>query len=38
MKGTSWHVGSGLSLVLMLFIIGSMVLSSKYDNGEGNVL
>lgn len=38
MKGTSWHVGSGLSLVLMLFIIISMVLSSKYDNGEGNVL
>ena len=38
MKGTSWHVGSGLSLVLMLFIILSMVLSSKYDNGEGNVL
>lgn len=38
MKGTNWHVGSGLSLVLMLFIILSMVLSSKYDNGEGNVL
>lgn len=38
MKGTSWHVGSGLSLVLMLFIIVSMVLSSRYDNGEGNVL
>lgn len=38
MKGTNWHVGSGLSLVLMLFIIISMALSSKYDNGEGNVL
>lgn len=38
MKGTSWHVGSGLSLVLMLFIILSMILSSKYDDGEGNVL
>ncbi|HBN57599.1 MAG TPA: ABC transporter permease [Lachnospiraceae bacterium] len=38
MKGTSWHVGSGLSLVLMLFIIVSMALSTKYDNGEGNVL
>ncbi len=38
MKGTSWHVGSGLSLVLMLFIILSMILSSKYDHGEGNVL
>ncbi len=38
MKGTSWHIGSGLSLVLMLFIIVSMVLTSKYDDGEGNVL
>lgn len=38
MKGTSWHIGSGLSLVLMLFIIVSMILSSKYDHGEGNVL
>lgn len=38
MKGTTWHVGSGLSLVLMIFIIASMVLSTKYDNGEGNVL
>ena len=38
MKGTSWHIGSGLSLVLMFFIIVSMILSSKYDHGEGNVL
>jgi spermidine/putrescine transport system permease protein len=38
MKGTSWHVGSGLSLVLMLFIIVSMILSSKFDDGEGTVL
>ena len=38
MKGTSWHIGSGLSLVLMLFIIVSMVLTGKYDDGEGNVL
>ncbi len=38
MKGTSWHVGSGLSLVLMIFIIASMMLSTKYSDGEGNVL
>ena len=34
---SNWHLGSGLSLVLMVFIIISMVLSAKYDkNGEGN--
>lgn len=32
----NWHVGSGLSLVLMIFIIFSMALVSKYDkDGEG---
>ena len=36
-QGSNWNVGSGLSLVLMLFIIASMALSAKYDkNGEGN--
>ena len=36
-QGSNWNVGSGLSLVLMLFIIASMALISKYDkNGEGN--
>ena len=35
--GSNWNVGSGLSLVLMLFIIASMALIAKYDkNGEGN--
>lgn len=34
---SNWHLGSGLSLVLMIFIIISMVLSAKYDkDGEGN--
>ena len=34
---SNWHLGSGLSLVLMIFIIISMVLSAKFDkNGEGN--
>ena len=32
----NWHVGSGLSLVLMIFIIFSMALVSNYDkDGEG---
>lgn len=32
----NWHVGSGLSLVLMLFIVISMALIAKYDkDGEG---
>ncbi|MCP1109447.1 ABC transporter permease [Ohessyouella blattaphilus] len=36
-QGSNWHVGSGLSLVLMVFIILSMALIAKYDkDGEGN--
>lgn len=35
-QGSNWNVGSGLSLVLMIFIIASMALIAKYDkNGEG---
>ena len=35
-KGSNWHLGSGLSLVLMLFILISMAMIAKYDkNGEG---
>ena len=35
-QGSNWHVGSGLSLVLMIFIIISMALIAKYDkDGEG---
>ena len=36
-RGSNWHVGSGLSLVLMIFIIASMALIAKYDKetGEG---
>lgn len=34
-QGSNWHVGSGLSLVLMVFIIISMALIAKYDkDGE----
>ena len=35
-QGSNWHVGSGLSLVLMIFIIASMALIAKDDkDGEG---
>ncbi len=34
----NWHLGSGLSLVLMAFIIINMVLTFKFDSGEGAVL
>ncbi len=32
-QNSNWHAGSGLSLVLMVFIIASMALVAKYDNG-----
>lgn len=35
-RGSNWNLGSGLSLVLMIFILLSMALIAKYDkNGEG---
>lgn len=35
-QGSNWNAGSGLSLVLMIFIIASMALIAKYDkDGEG---
>lgn len=35
-RGSNWNLGSGLSLVLMVFILISMALIAKYDkNGEG---
>lgn len=35
----NWHLGSGLSIVLMLFIIVNMVLSTVTDKeGEANIL
>lgn len=37
MQATNWNVGSGLSLVMMVFIIISMAIISKYDkDGEGS--
>jgi len=36
-RGSNWHQGAGLSLVLMFFILISMALIAKYDkNGEGS--
>ena len=32
-----WHLGSGLSLVLMIFIIINMVLTAYFDRSEGQV-
>ena len=39
-QGSNWHLGSGLSLVLMIFIIISMVFMSKTEKeeGEGDIL
>ena len=35
----NWHLGSGLSIVLMLFIIVNMILSAIFDkDGEGSML
>ena len=35
-KLNNWHSGSGLSLVLMVFVLLSMALVGKYDKGEGS--
>lgn len=38
-QGNNWNVGSGLSLVLMVFILISMAIMHKYDkDGEGVTL
>lgn len=35
-KGSNWNLGSGLSLILMIFILISMAFIAKYDkDGEG---
>lgn len=35
----NWHLGSGLSIVLMIFIIINMIVSSIFDkNGEGSLI
>ncbi|MBO5291635.1 MAG: ABC transporter permease [Lachnospiraceae bacterium] len=38
-QASNWHLGSGLSIVLMLFIIVNMALSAIFDkDGEGSML
>ncbi len=38
-QASNWHLGSGLSIVLMIFIVINMVLSAIFDkDGEGSVL
>lgn len=38
-QASNWHLGSGLSIVLMIFIIINMILASVFDkDGEGSVL
>lgn len=38
-QNSNWYQGSGLSIVLMIFIIISMVITNIYDKeGEGNTL
>lgn len=38
-QASNWHLGSGLSIVLMLFIIVNMVITTVFDkDGEGAVL
>lgn len=36
---SNWNLGSGLSLIMMIFIVISMALIEKFDrNGEGNII
>ncbi len=36
-RGSNWNLGSGLSIVMMMFILISMALIAKYDkSGEGS--
>ena len=38
-QASNWHLGSGLSIVLMLFILVNMAASAIFDKeGEGSVL
>ena len=38
-QASNWHLGSGLSIVLMLFIIVNMLLTAIFDkDGEGSFL
>ena len=34
----NWHLGSGLSMVLMVFILLNMILTFKFDKGGGGAV
>ena len=40
MQGMDWHLGSGLSIVLMIFVIASMAFMNRQDkeNEGGNAV
>lgn len=39
MQGTNWYLGSGLSVVLMIFVIASMAIMNIFDkDGGGNAV
>ena len=35
---SNWYLGSGLSLVMMIFIIASMLILNKFDKTGGQAL
>ena len=38
-QNSNWNLGSGLSIVLMIFIVISMIITGIFDKeGEGNAL
>ena len=38
-QASNWHLGSGLSIVLMIFIVLNMIISAVFDkDGEGSML
>ena len=37
-QANNWHAGSGLSFVLMIFIIISILVTNKYDKEGGSIL
>ena len=38
-QASNWHLGSGLSIVLMVFILINMLMTAIFDkNGEGTSL
>lgn len=37
-QANNWHAGSGLSFILMIFIVISIFISNKYDKEGGSIL